>query len=96
VPGVGTPRPFGVSLIVVLNFDLFRAVSRTESLAAGDPPVADIAGQTWVQSGSVPGSPKRRSTLLSGKPVTTLTWLPATVSTSIPAALETGACGSRT
>jgi tetratricopeptide (TPR) repeat protein len=47
------------------------------------------------QSGSVRGSPKMRSMLLSGNPVTVLTWLPARVSTIIPLACETGARGSR-
>ena len=36
-----------------------------------------------------------RSAPSSGKPVTALIWLPARVSTSIPLAWATGACGSR-
>src|SRR5262245_60341715 len=49
-----------------------------------------------VQSGSVRGSPKMRSALLSMNPVIALIWLPARVSTMIPLACATGACGSRT
>ena len=53
------------------------------------------AGREQVQSGSVRGRPKAGSGPLSGKPVTTLIWSPARVSTSIPLACETGARGSR-
>jgi hypothetical protein len=49
----------------------------------------------WVQSGSARGSPKIGSALLSGNPVIALIWLPARVSTRIPLAWATGACGSR-
>jgi len=37
-----------------------------------------------------------RSALLSGNLLMALIWLPARVSTSIPLAWATGACGSRT
>jgi GrpB-like predicted nucleotidyltransferase (UPF0157 family) len=56
---------------------------------------ADACQAEAVRSGSVRGSPKMRSALLSGNPVKALIWWPARVSTSIPLARATGACGSR-
>ena len=74
---------------------LGQSLAPADWLAIGVIVSVNAVSGAGVQSGSVRGRPKRRGEPLSGKPVTTLIWSPARVSTSIPLACETGACGSR-